>query len=258
MIPWFEFHAIPLGPIKLQVWGILVASGILVAFWVAARRAKRLGVIDPKHMWDFAAWAFVSAFVSARIFHVLFYDLQYYLQHPLDAINPALPGYSMMGGIIGGVLAGLCFAKKRKLPIWPMADLAGYALPIGIGIGRIGCFLIHDHPGTFTVFFLGVNYPDGVRHDHGLYLSIQGWLIFGTFLLLGRKKRRDGFFAGWFLVLDGISRFFLDFLRAYDIRYAGLTPTQWLLVGTVVAGVAILVVTSKTTSDRSGAKPKVV
>ena len=224
MIPWFELHTIQLGPLKLQVWGLLVATGLLVAFWVAARRAKRLVVVSPKDVWDFAAWAFVCAFICARIFHVLFYDPSWYMIHPWDAINPALPGYSMMGGIIGGVLAGLVFIKKRKLPFWPMADLAGYSLPLGIGIGRIGCFLIHDHSGTLTNFILGVKYPDGVRHDHGLYLSLQGWTMFVLFL-----------------ILDGVSRFMLDFLRLNDVRYAGLTPTQWLLMATVSLGVIMLI-----------------
>jgi len=240
MIPWFELHVIQLGPLRLQVWGLLVATGLLVAFWAGARRAKRLGEVDAKDVWDFAACAFVCAFVCARIFHVLFYDPSWYLVHPLDAINPTLPGYSMMGGIIGGVLAGLVFIKKRKLPFWPMADLAGYSLPLGIGIGRIGCFLIHDHPGTLTNFILGVKYPDGVRHDHGLYLSLLGWAMFILFLILARKKRQDGFFAGWFLILDGVSRFLLDFLRLNDVRYAGLTPTQWLLMATVTLGVVML------------------
>ncbi len=240
MIPWFELHTIPIGPISIQTWGTLVATGLLTAFWAAARRAKKLGQVAPKHVWDFATWAFLFAFVCARIFHVLFYDPAWYMSHPWDAINPALPGYSMVGGLLGGVLAGLIYVRWHKLNMWDMSDLAGYATPLGIGIGRIGCFLIHDHPGTPTNFFLGVQYPDGGRHDHGLYLSLIGWLMFVAFWSLGRKPRRDGFFAGWFLVLDGAMRFYLDFYRAVDVKYGGLTPTQWLLMLSVLLGAVIL------------------
>lgn len=246
MIPWFELHTIPIGPLHIQVWGTLVATGLLMAFWVGARRAKKLGQVDPKYVWDFAVWAFVSAFVCARIFHVLFYDPGWYIQHPWDAINPALPGFSMVGGLLGGVIAGLIYIKRHKLNLWAMIDIAGYATPLGIGIGRIGCFLIHDHPGTLTHFFLGVQYPDGVRHDHGLYLSLIGWAMFALFYFLGRKKRPQGFFAGWFLVLDGVSRFYLDFYRAVDVKYGGLTPTQWLLIASVGFGVWLLVRSKKT------------
>lgn len=240
MIPWFELHVIPLGPVNIQVWGTLVASGFLAAIWLAARRAKKYG-IPGEQMWSLAPWVLFSSFVFARIFHVLFYDFGWYLTHPLDAINPALPGYSMMGGVIGGVLAGALFIRKNKLDFWKMADLAAFALPLGTGIGRIGCFLIHDHPGTLTDFILGVRYPDGVRHDHGFYLSLLGWAMLIVFFALDRKPRPAGFFAGWYLILDGSVRFFLDFYRINDIRYVGLTPTQWTLFVTVAAGIFILI-----------------
>ncbi|MFA6406145.1 MAG: prolipoprotein diacylglyceryl transferase family protein [Patescibacteria group bacterium] len=171
MIPWFELHTLAIGPISIQVWGTLVALGFLAAAWVAARRAKQQG-INSNHIWNLAPWILVAAFVSARLFHVFFYDPAWFWLHPWDIINPTLPGYSMMGGVIGGVVAGLIYVRYHKLNLWTVADLVAYALPLGTGIGRIGCFLIHDHPGTLTHFFLSVKYPDGVRHDHGLYLSL--------------------------------------------------------------------------------------
>ncbi len=239
MIPWFEFHSFMLGPLRIQVWGTLVALGFLAAIWVAARCAKQQN-IHPNHIWNMAPWILVSAFVGARLFHVLFYSPIWYWSHPWEAVNFALPGFSMMGGVIGGVLAGLIYAKYHKLNLWSMADLVAYALPLGTAIGRIGCFLIHDHPGTLTNFILGVKYPDGVRHDHGLYLSLLGWAIFILFYFLGRKKRPPGYFVGLWLVIDGFVRFVLDFYRIGDTRYIGLTPTQWLLILTVATGIWIL------------------
>lgn len=239
MLPWIELHQVALGPIKIQVWGTLVALGFLVATLVAGREFSRKG-LEAKRIWDMVFWIFVSAFAVARIFHVVFYDLSWYMQNPLAIINPMLPGYSMMGGLLGGVVAGLIYVKRHALGVWKVADIVAYALPLGIGIGRIGCFLIHDHPGTLTSFVLGVKYPDGVRHDHGLYLSLLGFAIFILFYILNRKPRPVGFFVGWWLVLDGVTRFVLDFYRLYDARYAGLTPTQWLLIVTVSLGVGVL------------------
>lgn len=239
MIPWIELHQVPVGPIKIQVWGTLVALGFLSATRVAALEFSRQG-LEPKRIWDMLFWIFISAFLAARVFHVVFYDLSWYAQNPLAIINPMLPGYSMMGGLLGGVVAGLAYVKRHGLGVWKVADIVAYTLPLGIGIGRIGCFLIHDHPGTLTDFVLGVKYPDGIRHDHGLYLSLLGFAIFSLFYFLNRKSRPPGFFVGWWLVLDGITRFFLDFYRLYDARYAGLTPTQWLLLVTVSLGLGIL------------------
>ncbi len=240
MIPWFELHTITIGPITVQVWGTLVALGFIIATWIAARRAKKQG-IDPVHFWNIAPLILIMSFVVARLFHVFFYDPAWFLAHPIDIVNPTIPGYSMMGGVIGGVLAGLAYIKWKKLEFWSMADITAYALPLGTAIGRIGCFLIHDHPGTLTHFILGIKYPDGVRHDHGLYLSLLGWAMFILFYILGRKKRPPGFFVALWFIIDGAVRLLLDFYRIGDTRYAGLTPTQWLLIATVAAGVVLLI-----------------
>jgi len=64
--------------------------------------------------------------------------------------------------------------------------------------------------------------------------------MFILFYFLGRKPRCPGFFAGWYLVIDGTVRFILDFYRIGDARYAGLTPTQWILIATVCLGIWIL------------------
>ena len=114
-------------------------------------------------------------------------------------------------------------------------------MPVGLWIGRIGCFLIHDHPGTATDFALGVEYPDGVvRHDHGLYLSINGLLMAIVFFILARKERPTGFYIGLFSIWYGVVRFTLDYWRIGDVRYAGLTPAQYFSIALAVFGMWLL------------------
>ncbi|MEO5927450.1 MAG: prolipoprotein diacylglyceryl transferase [Patescibacteria group bacterium] len=243
MIPWIESHSYSIGPITLQTWGTLVAAGFLFAVWVAARRAKEKK-LDPKMVWDVAFWIFLAAFIGARIFHVLFYDPSYYILHPFGAIDPRQPGYAIMGGILGGAGAAYLFAKRKGLQFIEYADVLAWGIPWGCGIGRLGCFLIHDHPGTLTSFALGVTYPDGkVRHDLGLYLSIVGFVIVAIFLIVNwhyGKRVKPGFWFGFFLILDGVFRFCLDFLRVADRHVWLLTPTQWLLIGTTAFGIFLV------------------
>ena len=240
MIPWIESHTISIGPLVLQTWGTLVAAGFSFATWIAARRAK-LKKLDPKVVWDMAFWIFIAAFIGSRLFHVVFYDPAYYLAHPLDAFDPRAPGYAIMGGILGGAAAAFLFATRKRLDFIAYADTLAWGLPWGCGIGRIGCFLIHDHPGTLTSFALGVKYPDGsVRHDLGMYLSIVGFVIGLTFLVIDwrtKSRARPGFWVGLFLICDGVLRFGLDFFRVVDRRIWILTPTQWLLLATTALGV---------------------
>ena len=239
MLPWFQFTTIHIGFLTIQVWGLMVALGIFCATFVAARKAKRDG-LDPNVVWDFAFWVIVSAFIGARLFMVV-YEPAFYFAHPVELLKFWQGGFSEMGGFIGAVIALFIFLHSKKLDAWRYADCAAFGLPLGFGIGRIGCFLIHDHPGTLTHFILGVKYPDGVRHDNGLYLSIEGFLIFLLFVFLDQKHAKPKTFVVAFLILHGTIRFFLDFFRAVDARYLFLTPAQYISIAMVIAGIIFLV-----------------
>ncbi|MCK9360961.1 prolipoprotein diacylglyceryl transferase [Patescibacteria group bacterium] len=249
MIPWIESHTIQIGFLTLQTWGTLVALGFLLGTWVAYRRAKEKG-LDAKRISDLAFWIFLASFLCARAFHVLFYDPAHYLVQPLDAINPMLPGYSMFGGFIGAAIAFFGYMYRYSLDWIAYADALVWGLPWGCGVGRIGCFLIHDHPGTLTHSILGVKYPDGeTRHDHGLYLSLIGFATGILFLWLNRKQRRPGFWFGTYMVIEGIVRFVLDFYRVVDVKYFGLTPTQYLAIPMLAVG--IWLITNKQLKSKS-------
>jgi phosphatidylglycerol:prolipoprotein diacylglycerol transferase len=237
MIAWIESHTlIQIGPFALQTWGTLVACGYALGTYLAYRRAKQKG-LDAERILDLAFWMFIGAFIGARAFHVLFYDPAHYLAQPLDAINPFLPGYAMFGGLLGGAAAFTFIVRNQKLNWMSYADTIMWGVPWGCGVGRIGCFLIHDHPGTLSHSLLAVKYPDGQsRHDLGLYLSLIGFATGLFFLWLNRKPRQPGFWLGTYMMIEGVTRFSLDFLRIADARYFGLTPTQYLAVPLFAAG----------------------
>lgn len=246
MIPYFQFLTIPLGPIPIQVWGLFVALGVLIATLVAGRLAHARG-LSKQVMWDLSFWLLLAGVIGARLFHVLFYDFSSYRADPLSIFAVWQGGLSITGGLLGALLAGFVFLKKKQLDIRAYVETAVVALPLGLSIGRIGCFLIHDHPGTLTDFFLGVRYPDGlVRHDLGLYQAISNALLFLVFLWMLKTKKAWSLYPIIFLLWYGVTRFFLDFLRAtegaiVDARFAGLTPAQYVSALMVVAGVSLMI-----------------
>jgi phosphatidylglycerol---prolipoprotein diacylglyceryl transferase len=236
MIPWIESQTFHLGPIPIQTWGTFVAAGFLLGVVLAARRAQAKG-LDPKVIWDVSFWLFIAAFVGSRIFHVLFYEFDYYRLHPLEAFDPRKPGFAIYGGFLACALVYWWFTRRRKINFLEYGDILIWGVPWGCGVGRIGCFLIHDHPGTLSNSLLAVKYPDGqARHDLGLYLSITGFVIGLIFLVLNRKPRHRGFWFGAYLFLDSLSRIWLDFYRVVDVKYLGLTPTQWLTIPLALIG----------------------
>ena len=274
MIPYFQFTSFNIGPLTIQVWGLMVALGIIAAVILMRFYTKKY-VLSEDVMIDMAIWAIVSGFIFARFFHVVFYNFQYYVEEPGEIIKFWHGGASSLGGFFGAVLAIYVFMKVRRFSwkeIVPYFDIGALGLWLGWGIGRIGCFLIHDHPGTLSSFVLAVRYPQAFsegalarldstarempmagqqifsRHDLGLYESIVGFVLFVIFLFLFKKLVRRGW--GFVAILSSLSyavvRFFLDFLRASDlhgsdVRYAHLTPAQWGMMAVVIALTTLLV-----------------
>ena len=241
MLPFISWHTIALGPITLQVWGLFVASGFLVGALVAQWYAKRRGD-DPDVIAGLAVWMIAAGMVGGRVGHVLFYEFPYYVAHPLEAFAVWHGGLSMFGGLIACILVGVWYLRRHHVDVWKYCDTAIFGLPFGIAIGRVGCFLIHDHPGTATHFALGVQYPDGVtRHDLGLYEAINGAAMAVVFLLLARRKLPVGVYVGVFSLWYGVFRVVTDTLRTVDTRYLGLTPGQYLGAVLAAFGVGVLV-----------------
>ncbi len=241
MIPYIALHSFPIGPITIQVWGLFVALGILLGTVTAAWFAKRRGM-DKETVWDSALWLVVGGVLGARLFHVFVYNPGYYVWHPLEIPAVWEGGMSMMGGLLGAALVGAWFIKRRKLEWRQSLTVWSFGLPVGIAIGRIGCFLIHDHPGTLTSFVLGVKYPEGVvRHDLGLYESIYGFFLAAIFLFLEWKRPGKTPYTAVLFLTYGLFRLGADFLRVSgtihaDVRYAGLTPSQYIAVLMVMFG----------------------
>jgi len=240
MIPYFSLTTFSFGPITLHAWGLFVALGFLFGAFMAARLAKQRGD-NPQIIWDLVVWLAIAGMVGGRLGHVLFYDPAYYWAHPIEAFEIWRGGLSVYGGIILSTIVAVWYLRKRNVDVFRYADIIAFGLPFGKWIGRIGCFLIHDHPGTATDFILGVQYPDGVvRHDLGLYLSINAFLIAMFMLWLSRKNRPVGTYLAVFSIWYGVTRFGLDFLRIIDVRYFGLTPGQYFSIVLFGFGVGFL------------------
>ena len=114
-----------------------------------------------------------------------------------------------------------------------------------MGIARLGCVAVQDHPGIRSSSWFAVQFLDGRRLDLGLLDAVVLFVLSAVLWLLARKKRPEMALLGVFALGYSICRFFLDFLRATDLpsadrRLLGLTPAQWICPVMAVVGLWLL------------------
>ncbi len=193
-IPWFLLPSLSLGPITIQSFGVLSALGILLATVLTSRAARELGK-DPQVPVDFAVAGVLAGVVGGHLVHLLAY-------HPEELHEPwrifmLWEGLSSMGGLLGGVVAAVIWFRVKRVRFSDYADAFALGIAPGWGVARIGCFTVHDHPGVLTSFPLAVRFPDGPRHDLGLYEAILLLSLGAVLWVLHRRGALRGRSCPW-------------------------------------------------------------
>jgi phosphatidylglycerol:prolipoprotein diacylglycerol transferase len=241
MLPYIAQPTLTIGPVTIHAFGVLVAIGVLVGARVLGRRVAHES-LDPEIASSLLVWLLACGFVGAHLVDRLIYFPRETLAHPLTLVE-IWSGLSSFGGFAGAAL-GIAIASHRArlgARAFRYVDAIAYAFPFGWFFGRMGCFLAFDHPGVATNAWIGERFVDGVvRHNLGLEEALFFVPLAALFVVLGRRRRSPGFFAGLLAALYAPVRFYLDTLRVVDVRYAGLTPGQWGAVALFVTGLVIL------------------
>lgn len=247
MIPYFTIPKVDLGPIPIDPFGIFAAAGVLFATWLAAKRTEAQGQ-DPDILRDWAPWALVGGLVGAHLMHLFAYHPEELREGGIIGLLKVWDGLSSTGGILGALVTGGLYLRWRGERLLDYVNAIALAMAPGWAIARVGCFIVHDHPGRRTTFPLAVAfppsvYPGGPRHDLGLDDAIALALITGVlWFLASRRAWAKGALLAVLAVLYSTQRFLTDFLRATDLsyrdaRYAGLTPGQYVCLGLFAWGV---------------------
>ena len=196
----------------------------------------------------------VAGIIGAKLWHVIDTPSDFHYLGWSALWDSA--GYAWFGGLFFGILALLFQGRWTKIGMLRMLDLAAPAAAVGQGIGRIGCFLSGDgcygieikpvHLFSFTFHPWGMSFPKGLEpvlvpvyptplYEFAAYLLIGGWLWWR----LG-KPHRTGAIVGQYLLLSGIARFLVEFIRRNPKVLWGLSNAQLASAGAVVAGIALI------------------
>lgn len=273
LIPYFDVPVFQIGPVPLHGFGILVALGFVFGGQLATERARRLG-LDADAINRLIGWLVVGTFVGGHVGYGLMYAPGEYLSNPVMFLK-VWQGLSSFGGFVVCVPLSIWFFKKNKLPVGPYVDCLAYGLTMGWFLGRMGCTVAHDHPGTpADDWLLGIhcrpveghtlNLPDfmvdsshrgapwgpcatdptvNAAHDMGFYEALWSLGMYLVFRFMDRIPRTPGIYALLLGAAYGPARFAMDFLRpeSTDVRYLGLTPGQYWSAIFFFACVALIV-----------------
>jgi len=235
MLPYHEIAPLQLGPLTIYPFGFLAAVALMVGMTLAERRAS-VYRLNPKVVAAVLRWAVICGFIGAHLVSAIFYFPERIRDNPLYLLK-IWDGISSMGGFIGGALGVIYCLHASKARFWSYCDSIMYGLAFAWIFGRLGCTVAFDHPGALTDFFLAMPYPsghdvsEGIRHNLGFYELLWACAVCGFFSLQRNKTHREGYYLFVFAIAYMPFRFVLDFLRADDKRYLGLTAAQYATVG---------------------------
>jgi phosphatidylglycerol---prolipoprotein diacylglyceryl transferase len=240
--------AFRIGPIAVHWYGIMYLIGFAAAWWLARRRASRPGSTwRPLDVDDFLFYAMLGVILGGRIGYVLFYGLSFWAKDPWYPLKIWEGGMSFHGGLIGVLVAVSIFAIRRSRHIADVFDFTAPLPGIGIFAGRIGNFINGELWGKATTLPWGFEVNGVVRHPSQLYEALlEGLVSFAVLWLFTSKPRPRLAPSGLFLLMYGVARFIVEFVRIPD-EQIGYLAGGWLTMGQVLSlpmiliGVALLV-----------------
>jgi phosphatidylglycerol:prolipoprotein diacylglycerol transferase len=266
LYPNFDPVASSIGPIKLRWYGIMYLIGFAAAWWLARLRASRPNSTwKPADIDDFLFYAMVGVILGGRIGYVFFYGLSNWAQDPWYPIRIWEGGMSFHGGLIGVMIAIAIFARRRGRRIADVFDFTAPLPGIGLAAGRIGNFINGelwgkptDAPWGFIVDPARLHAVQAseanrlchrfdidpcVLHVHASQLYealLEGLVLFIILWIFTSRPRPRLAASGLFLLLYGLFRFAIEFVRVPD-EDRGYLAWDWLTAGQVLSAPMIVV-----------------
>ena len=252
-IPSPSLNTLELGPLKLNVYGLMIALGVIVAVRLMSRRAKTRGVATADDIGSIAMWAVPAGVVGARLYHVVT-DWSRFSGDLGHIVKVWEGGLGIWGGIAFGVVAGMLVARRRGLNTLAIVTCAAPALALAQGIGRWGNWFNQELFGKPTELpwalrisaekVASFGFPVGTTfHPTFLYESLG---CFALCALIIWVERHSSLRAGrlFFVYTAGYAflRLFVEGLRIDETHSAGgLRLNQWVSIGVFAVSVGALI-----------------
>lgn len=232
-----------IGPIGIHTYGLMLAISFFAGLWYIYKRSKAER-LPFEQMINVAYIVVFAGIIGGRLGYVVMH-LSDYASDPLSAINPfqsgrfGISGLNIYGGVILAIIGAAVYMHLRKMPWLAVFDMLSPTVGLGLGLGRIGCFLNGCCFGTPTDLPWGITFPPGsipdsvygqqAIHPAQLYSSAYGFFLFIILHALVKRKKFDGQVLAVYLMVEAVFRHLIEYVRFYElemrISLLGMEPT---------------------------------
>ncbi len=254
MLPDFEILSI-----KISAYGVCVSVGLILMGIVAFLLGRRYKILFEDILFG-ELFSLIGAFIGAHILYGITYSKEIFnsfseyfnnqnFNKLLENLSAYMGGMVFYGGLIGGLLFGMLYCKLRKINLENYSDCFAVSIPLFHAFGRIGCFMSGCCYGIESSFGFtstnaivsSCNYVN--RFPVQLLESAVNLLIFITLLILFFKRIMSNRLIFVYLIIYGIARFFLEFLRGDEYRgiFLFLSTSQWISLLLIAVSIIILI-----------------
>ena len=234
----------------LPWYSVMIICGILTAILLCGREEKRLGLPEDTVI-DLALRLVPCGIIGARLYYVAF-AWDSFANDPLSILYVWQGGLAIYGGVIGGLLAVIVFALRRRLPPLLLTDMIVPTLALAQAIGRWGNYFNMEAYGAeitnpaWQFFPAGVLIPEGSGYVWHMatffYESMWNVLVFLIlWFVIRKRKKHHGVVTLWYALLYGAGRFLIEGLRTDSLMSGSLRVSQ-VLSGVLVAGAALTLI----------------
>lgn len=245
MIGYIDPVAFSLGGLEVKWYGIIIASAILIGYWIAQKSAQSVGFSEDDLVNILLVCVFV-AIISARLYFVLF-QLDYYIQNPIEIPMIWHGGIAIHGGLIGAFAMGIYYCYRKNWHPFQLGDVVAPSIILAQGIGRWGNFMNHEaHGGPVSRSFLeSLHLPQFIIENmqiNGIYyqptfLYESIWDVIGFIILITiRRHLKIGETFFIYIIWYSIGRFYIEGLRTDSLML-----TETIRIAQAVSIVCIII-----------------
>jgi phosphatidylglycerol:prolipoprotein diacylglycerol transferase len=184
---------IPIGPLRLQTFGLFLILGYVAGQWLAARQARRHG-LEPDHIYNAGFFALLGGLLAARIGHVIAF-VEIYRADPLQILSLSPGALLPLAGLAGALLVLAFYVWRLRLPPLQVADALAPGVLLGLAIAALGGFLAGRSLGVPSEVPWAMEAFGVRRHPVALYMALATLAWLAVVLWADRQPRPPGWVA---------------------------------------------------------------